>query len=42
MAPKWNQTSTKIREMQIAPENLVPKPWYREVGTRTEVAELVP
>ena len=42
MEPKWNQiqyqseTNTKKN-----PENLVPKPWYREVGIQIEVPEPV-
>ena len=41
MVPKWNQTSIKVRKVQITPENLVRKPWYQEEGTRTEVLEPV-
>ena len=42
MEPKWNQTSIKMGKMQITPENFVSKPWYREVGTKTEVLEPIP
>ena len=42
MVPKWNRTSIKVRKVQITPENLVRKPWYREEGTRTEIPEPVP
>ena len=42
MEPEWKRTRTKMRQMQIPPENLVPKPWYGESGTRTEVPEPVP
>ena len=42
MEPKWNQTSTKVKKMQIPPLNLVLKPKYRKVGTGTEVPEPIP
>ena len=42
MVPKWYQTNTKMRKMQITPENLVQKLWYQEVGPRTIASELEP
>ena len=42
MEPKWNRTSTEMRKMQTILDYHVPKSWYREVGTRTEVPEPAP
>ena len=42
MEPKWNRASTKTRKMHMTSENIVPKPWYQELGTRTAVLEPVP